>query len=376
METNQAKAIRKMHDFYAFKPDAEIVQKEFGFYVLDKWQEQGYLKKPDEVEDYWGYLCGIFHYDPPALVDVMGLGWCEAELFPRFEEKLLEDRGDHEVIQDFAGRAVLMFKGRREGFMPEYIDHPVKDWRTWEEDVKWRLDPHSEGRSRLTESQLRRAVEGQKQGLHITQRVIGGYMYLRSLMGPVDLLYKFYDEPELIHDCMQTWLKLADHVIAVHQEQVSFDELFFGEDICYNTGSLISPDMIREFLFPYYQQLIDNMRRRNRGRELVLQLDTDGYCNAVIDLYRELGFRYFSPCEVASHCDVVEIGKQYPDLLLSGGIDKRVLAGSKEDIARHVDSIMSYMKKRGGYIPTCDHGVPAEVPFENYLYYRELMSRY
>lgn len=266
----------------------------------------------------------------------MAWGGCEAELFPRFEEKLLEDRGDHEVIQDFAGRAVLMFKGRREGFMPEYIDHPVKDWRTWEEDVKWRLDPHSEGRSRLTESQLRRAVEGQKQGLHITQRVIGGYMYLRSLMGPVDLLYKFYDEPELIHDCMQTWLKLADHVIAVHQEQVSFDELFFGEDICYNTGSLISPDMIREFLFPYYQQLIDNMRRRNRGRELVLQLDTDGYCNAVIDLYRELGFRYFSPCEVASHCDVVEIGKQYPDLLLSGGIDKRVLAGLQ-----------------GGYRPAC-----------------------
>ena len=40
METNQAKAIQKMQDFYAFKPDAEIVQKEFGFYVLDKWQEQ------------------------------------------------------------------------------------------------------------------------------------------------------------------------------------------------------------------------------------------------------------------------------------------------------------------------------------------------
>ena len=33
------------------------------------------------------------------------------------------------------------FKGRRGGFMPEYIDHPVKDMKTWEEDVKWRLVP-------------------------------------------------------------------------------------------------------------------------------------------------------------------------------------------------------------------------------------------
>ena len=23
--------------------------------------------------------------------------------------------------------------------MPEYVDHPVKDQKTWEENVKWRL---------------------------------------------------------------------------------------------------------------------------------------------------------------------------------------------------------------------------------------------
>ena len=29
------------------------------------------------------------------------------------------------------------------------------------------------------------------------------------------------------------------------------------------------------------------------------------------------------------------------------------------------------MRARGGYIPTCDHGVPEEVPYEDYLYYRK-----
>ena len=33
-----------------------------------------------------------------------------------------------------------------------------------------------------------------------------------------------------------------------------------------------------------------------------------------------------SPFEVASGCDVVEIGRQYPNLFMLGGIDKRVLA--------------------------------------------------
>ena len=83
-------------------------------------------------------------------------------------------------------------------------------------------------------------------------------MYLRSLMGPLDLMYLLYDDPELIHDCMKTWFELADAVIARHQQFVTLDEIFFGEDICYNHGSLISHDMIREFLFPYYQQLLEN----------------------------------------------------------------------------------------------------------------------
>jgi hypothetical protein len=28
------------------------------------------------------------------------------------------------------------------------------------------------------------------------------------------------------------------------------------------------------------------------------------------------------------------------------------------------------MRARGGYIPTCDHGVPEEVTLEDYRYYR------
>jgi len=29
------------------------------------------------------------------------------------------------------------------------------------------------------------------------------------------------------------------------------------------------------------------------------------------------------------------------------------------------------MRERGGYIPTCNHGMPEEVSLENYLYYRK-----
>ncbi len=56
---------------------------------------------------------------------------------------------------------------------------------------------------------------------------------------------------------------------------------------------------------------------------------------------------------------------------MSGGIDKRILAKGKDAIDRYMDHILPVMKKRGGYIPTCDHDVPEEVTYENYLYYRK-----
>ena len=369
---------KKLRDFYAIKPGAPVYQKEFFFFTLGTWIEQGYLRKANEGEDYDAYLRGVFGYDQPAASFLNGLGWCEAAFLPAFEEEILEDRGEYELVRDRAGRSVLYFKGRRNGFMPEYVDHPVKDFTTWERDVKWRLDPRASGRLERTAAFVDGAVKNAPEGNMNVQNLIGGYMYLRSLMGPEDLLYNFVDQPELIHDCMKTWFELSDHVIAHHQKSVSLDEVFIAEDICYNHGSLISPDMMGEFLIPYYQQLLDNIKKRNldKNRHVYFQVDTDGDCRGVIDIYKAIGCDYMSPFEVASGCDVVEIGKKHPDLRILGGIDKRVLATSKEDIDRHIDYIMPAMAERGGYIPTCDHGVPEEVSFENYMYYREKMKEY
>jgi uroporphyrinogen decarboxylase len=301
------------------------------------------------------------------------LGWCEAAFAPAFEVKIVEDRGDHEIEQDYAGRHVLYFKGRRNGFMPEYVDHPVKDWKTWEEDVKWRLNPASPERYADLDARMDQARAQAARGMMIQANLIGGYMYLRSLIGPADLLYMFCEAPDLIHDCMKAWFDLADAVTARHQEYVTFDEMYIAEGICYNHGCLISPDMMREFLLPYYQQLIANVKGRqlDRARHMYLQVDTDGYANPTIPLYREIGMDVMSPFEVAAGCDVVATAREYPDLAIFGGIDKRVLATTKAEINRHVERILPPMRERGGYIPTCDHGVPEEVTLDNYRHYRK-----
>ncbi len=369
---NMTAQARKLRDFYACKPDAPLIHKEFGYYCLENWYEQG-LDKDCDLREHFGY-------DDVALHALTDLGWCEAAFHPAFEKKIIEKRNDGtEVEQDFAGRHVLYFKNRRSGFMPEYLDHPVKDLKSWEENVKWRLNPESPERFKKIEEKTDIAIVAAKRGDVICQQLIGGYMYLRSLIGPEELFYMFVDKPELIHDCMKTWLKLADTVTAKYQQYVTFDEIFFGEDICYNHGSLISPDMMKEFLVPYYQQLVANVRSRqlDKTRHMFVQVDTDGFCDSVIPIYQEaIGMDYMSPFEVASKCDVVRTCKEYPKLLMSGGIDKRILAKNKDAIDRELERIIPTMMARGGYIPTCDHGVPEEVSLENYMHYRKRMLEY
>jgi hypothetical protein len=363
-------ATRKLRDAYEMVPGAPLLHREFWLMpgALERWAAEG---MPQDVP-----LAELFHYDDAGNFGLGGLGWCEAAFIPAFEERIVEDRGDYEVAQDYAGRHVLFFKDRRVGFMPEYLAHPVRDLRTWEDDVKWRLDPTTPGRFADLPAKREQAQAAAARGMIISQGVIGGYMYLRSLIGPMELLYACHDQPALIHDCMAAWLNLADAVIARHQEFVTLDEVFLAEDICYNHGSLISPEMMREFLLPYYQQLIANVRSRQLDptRKLHVQIDTDGFCDPVIPVYRQaIGMTMMSPFEVASGCDVVRTAREYPDLVISGGLDKRVLSKAKGDIDEMVERIIPAMRQRGGYIPTVDHGTPEEVPYDNYLHYRARM---
>ncbi len=370
-------------DFYSVKPDAPIALEEFGYYCKDEWINKGHIKEDEDMNKLFGFERLANYYLP-------GLSGTVAPFIPRFKEEIIESDDLYEIAKDKAGRTVKYFKGKRDGFMPQYLDFPVKDIKTWD-DIKWRLDYASDERNEDLKRDIEKAIPIVHKGYHTVMYIVGAFMYLRSLMGGEEILYMIYDNPQLIHTCMRKWLELSDYVTSKYQDYVRIDELLFDEDICYNHGPLISPLQIRSFLFPYYKELIQGVRDRNsklsksdkedvykqsKGYDLVIHVATDGDCRPIIPVYKEIGMNYMSPMEVASGCDVVQIRKDHPDIRIKGGIDKRILAHSKEAIKAEIDRILPFMKKHGGYLPTCDHGVPPEVPFENYVYFRELLKEY
>ena len=53
---------------------------------------------------------------------------------------------------------------------------------------------------------------------------------------------------------------------------------------------------------------------------------------------------------------------------MAGGFSKRILAAGADAIAAEIDRLAPLVEE-GGFICFCDHRVPPDVSFENYLFY-------
>ena len=72
-----AEPARKLRDTYARRPGISLSKREFGYYCLERWKEQG---MPQDIP-----LAELFDYDPPGHHHLGQLGWCEAGFQPAFE---------------------------------------------------------------------------------------------------------------------------------------------------------------------------------------------------------------------------------------------------------------------------------------------------
>jgi uroporphyrinogen decarboxylase len=76
------------------------------------------------------------------------------------------------------------------------------------------------------------------------------------------------------------------------------------------------------------------------------------------------------PWECTNGQDIRDVRKEYGRKLgIIGGLDKKALIEGKEQIEKEITGKIPFMLKTGGYIASFDHGIPVDVPYENYLYY-------
>jgi len=201
----------------------------------------------------------------------------------------------------------------------------------------------------------------------VTVGIPGGYDEPRQLLGDEGLIVAYYDQPELVHDILNTIGETAFKVLDRVSAAVQIDQLSVHEDMAGKGGPLAGPKQVREFIKPYYRRIWDLLR--SRGARLFEQ-DSDGDMNAVIPAFLEAGVNLMYPMEPAAGMDIVKLREQYGSkLAFMGGIDKHVLRRSKEEIVAELEYKIPPMVRTGGCVLGLDHRIPNGTPLENYRFY-------
>lgn len=194
---------------------------------------------------------------------------------------------------------------------------------------------------------------------------------LCELMGIQRASTLYYTDPGLVEMMNEDRTELIIQMIEAILEITTIDWFCFWEDMAYKNGPMISPELFRKFMVPYYRRVTDFLH--SKGVDIIF-VDSDGDISLLIPLWLECGVNGLWPLEVRAGMDVRELRREYGrDLLMMGGLNMHALMGTKADIRAEILAKVPPLIKDGGYIPRPDHEIPPDVPYENYCYFMEFL---
>ncbi len=337
---------------------------EFGYWdeLKEDWMAQGHLPKSFRQAD--GRI-------PDRLVEEY-FGVEQFESFsPRLDARPLRpiqiiEKTDHTITYR-DGLGVLrqeQTSGTRT--IPHFEEFPIRDRATWEAFRDEFLDPDHPSR-RLTPEELRAGEEMTRHTTNPTHVHFGSFIgRIRDWVGFENLAYMSMDDPDLVEEMVvhvsEMMLKLLPEVL----ERGQFDCAGGWEDICFNSGPILSPSFFAQRIMPHMKPVMRLLRQHGID---VIWTDCDGNILKLIPLWLDVGLNCMFPLEVNPGNDPVALKKEYGrELLIRGGFNKFMLHEGREAILQELLRLEPAVAE-GGFIPHIDHRCPGEVSWDNYCYY-------
>lgn len=317
--------------------------------LKEEWAAQG--ATPEELD------LSAFRYRRAMDGDVpVHTGWLGGR-----REEILEETDEYIIAIDARGRHMKLCKGV--ATLPLPLDYPVKTMGDW---VKIRRH-YAFSEARFGKDWERTAREHLAAGRVVSVSIPGGFDEPRQLMGEEALCLAYYEQPELVHDILDTIGATAFAVLERASAAVLVDQLFVHEDMAGKSGPLAGPAQVKEFIAPYYRRIWDLLQER--GARLFSQ-DSDGNMSGVVPAFLDAGINMMYPLEPAAGMDMVKLREQCgARLAFMGGLDKHVLRQSLGAIAAELEYKIPPMVRTGGCVLALDHRIPNGTPLAHYRYY-------
>ena len=298
-------------------------------------------------------------------------------MIPEFEEKVIEEREDSLVVQDWKGNVceiskkydVTYLRSARDFVTRSWIKCPVESWDDWEA-MKTRYDPDDPARVPQDDAELGRQMADRDYaaGVHVH----GPFWQMREWLGFENLCTTFLDDPALIADMVDFWCDYISRLLLKIVPHVDLDYFFISEDMAYKQKAMISPAMARKFLQPCYRRWAEIITSHGCP---IYDMDSDGFIGELIPVWTESGINVCDPIEVAAGNDINAYRKEFgTKMAFKGGVDKRAMAKGGQAIRDELARLEPVVKS-GGYVPSCDHGIPPDVGWPQFVDYCDILAR-
>lgn len=373
--TNRERFLRTMR----YQPVDRIPLYEFPLWgqTMDRWYSEGMplVERDDGLLGPMGLVSGseFFGLDRREYVDIL------LDAQPPFPMTVLEETDSYRTFVDEEGSIRMALKRgeahNTRASMDTFIRFPVKTRKDWEE-FKWRFDPHTPLRYPKWWAEKVKLWSERDYVLVLPRnsaRAFGLYSWLRRCLGTENACTVFYDDPDFTEELLDFYTDFTIETVHKAVDNVQFDYFNIFEDMAGKGGPLVSPALLKKFMLPRYKRITSFLKSHSVA---FVTMDSDGDLRPLIPLLIEGGIDCLWPIEVAAGMDPLDLRRKYGrDLRMWGGIDKRELAKGRKEIEKELFSKVPALIEEGGYIPTLDHDVPPDVPYDNFMYYLDLKRR-
>lgn len=184
------------------------------------------------------------------------------------------------------------------------------------------------------------------------------------LLGYEGISYLLYDDEPLVRDMFDA---VASRMVAYFDALASFDvvgALALGDDMGFKTQTLLSPEIYREYVFPWYKKLVDTAHRH--GKPMILH--SCGNLEEVMADIIDCGWDARHSFEDSIQ-PVWEAKERYGDrIAVLGGFDMdKVCRMSEPEVREHTRVLIEKCAPGGGWALGTGNSVANYVPAGNFL---------
>ncbi len=193
------------------------------------------------------------------------------------------------------------------------------------------------------------------------------------LMGFNDFALKLIMDEKLVADVFRKVAEIQFQGLKEIFALPYVDAVWVVDDIAFGTGPMISPQALRDHVFPWYREMATRCHQNDR----IFFMHSDGDLMMLMEDIIDIGVEVLQPIDPTC-MDIEKVNEMYGNrICLVGNVSNELLrSGTPGEVEERVKELIRKVAPGGGYCIGSGNSVPHWAKFENYMVMRDTALKY